>query len=564
LTRFMRFVGRRTKSRMKVFVGILCLVVVLEAAPRSVLMRHLVRTLGDFSTFQQAGDETGEAADDGDTIPLQHHNYQMTKEKMENITKQCPDITKMYSVGQSVEGRELYVMVISDSPNKHKPGNPEFKYVSTMHGNEVVGKELLLNLMQKFCDNYGKDEKMTGLVRSVRMHFMPCMNPDGYEKAYNDGGKDWLLGRSNANNKDLNRNFPDQYIKNKDNSEQEPETREVMDWICNEENPFVLSANLHGGSLVANYPYDDTKEQKTEYSASPDDDVFRSLATFYSDEHKTMHLKEPEWDCPDVPVDKFDHGITNGAKWYNVAGGMQDFNYLRCGCMELTLELGCDKFPKAHKLQKYWNDNKKALVSFIGQSKKGVKGFVRDAETKDTIEGAIITVEDRQHDVRSHSSGDYFRLLLPGTYTLTARKDNYNPIQKTVVIKPNSDAVELDFLMEKSENHQPDTGLQQLIQANTEQPDNSLLKQIQNIDQQLLTHSSQTDPNNEFGQFSPSVSIGGLSAHENTPKGADSEESMNEFLNNNSKEDDQIMNDFDLEKQDFFDQKTDLQTSDQA
>ena len=201
--------------------------------------------------------------------------------------------------------------------------------------------------------------------------------------------------------------------------------------------------------------------------------------------------------------------------------------------------------------------------TFQFQAKKGVKGFVKDAETKNTIEGAIITVDDRPHDVRSHSSGDYFRLLLPGTYALTARKDGYKPIQKTVVVKPNSDAVQLDFLLQ-TDNTLPDTGLQQLIQANTEQPDNSLLKQIQSIDQQLLSHSSQSDANSAFGQFSPSVSIGGLSAHESTPKGTDGEESMNEFLNNNSKDDDQIMNDFDLEKQDFFDQKTDLETSDQA
>ena len=68
----------------------------------------------------------------------------------------------------------------------------------------------------------------------------------------------------------------------------EPETLAAMTWIV--ENPFVLSANLHGGSVVASYPFDDSRQHRIEgvYSAAPDDKMFKELATLYASNHKTM------------------------------------------------------------------------------------------------------------------------------------------------------------------------------------------------------------------------------------------------------------------------------------
>jgi hypothetical protein len=65
------------------------------------------------------------------------------------------------------------------------------------------------------------------------------------------------------------------------------ETIAVMKWILKEN--FVLSANLHGGALVASYPYDETPHHTDHtYGKSPDDSLFQFLARSYAQKHSTM------------------------------------------------------------------------------------------------------------------------------------------------------------------------------------------------------------------------------------------------------------------------------------
>jgi len=56
-------------------------------------------------------------------------------------------------------------------------------FVGNLHGNEFIGREILLNLVEYLCRNYDKDPLVTRLVNSTRIHVMPSMNPDGYEFA---------------------------------------------------------------------------------------------------------------------------------------------------------------------------------------------------------------------------------------------------------------------------------------------------------------------------------------------------------------------------------------------
>ena len=347
-----------------------------------------------------------------------YHDYNELTLFMQNIANQYPNITQLESIGQSVQGRELWVMQISDNPGFNE-AEPEFKYIANMHGDETPGREFSLYFIELLCESYGFDSRLTNLVDNTDIYIMPTMNPDGFE----------LGQRYNANGVDLNRDFPDQFDDpNNTVNGREPETRAVMEWSA--EHNFVLSANMHSGALVVNYPFDGP--QTGSYSACPDDDLFVQVALVYSDSH------------PNMEQGGFNNGITNGAQWYALSGGMQDWNYVWEENFEVTLEQHQTKFPNSNQLNSLWNQHREPMIAYVEEIHKGIRGFVLDSETQEPLD-ATIYIQGINHNVSTDSdNGDYYRLLTPGTYTITAESYGYFGSSQTVTVT-SGNATNLDF-----------------------------------------------------------------------------------------------------------------------
>ncbi|XP_060633465.2 carboxypeptidase M [Anolis sagrei] len=371
-----------------------------------------------------------------------HHTEEM-EAFLKGVSKNHSSITHLYSIGRSVQGRDLWVLALGRFPTQHRIGIPEFKYVANMHGNEAVGRELLLHLIDLLVTSDQHDPVITRLIDSTRIHILPSMNPDGFE-ATTEFACFPPYGRYNANFEDLNRNFPDAFDKN--NASVQPETRAVMDWLKNE--MFVLSANLHGGALVASYPFDNGDSVTITLQGSSktlDNDVFVHLAKTYANNHARMFQGAACHNGDDFPG-----GITNGYAWYRLLGGMQDYNYIWAQCFEITLEVSCCQYPPEDELPSFWNDNKIALIEYIKQVHLGVKGRVLDMNGK-PIPGAIVEASGRQHvcPYRTRENGEYYLLLLPGTYKLNATIPGSVSLLHEVHIPntvANFSALKLDFI----------------------------------------------------------------------------------------------------------------------
>uniref|UniRef100_A0A8C4Y2H6 Carboxypeptidase X, M14 family member 1 n=1 Tax=Gopherus evgoodei TaxID=1825980 RepID=A0A8C4Y2H6_9SAUR len=391
---------------------------------------------------------------------------------MKEVNEECPNITRVYSIGKSYLGLKMYVMEISDNPGQHELGEPEFRYVAGMHGNEVLGRELLLNLMQYLCGEYTRgNPRVVRLVSETRIHLLPSMNPDGYETAYKLGSElaGWAVGRWTYEGIDLNHNFADLNTALWDAEDNElvphkfpnhylpipeyytfvaPETRAVINWM--QKFPFVLSANLHGGELVVTYPYDMTRTywKAQELTPTPDDAVFRWLATVYATTNLAMVDAERRL-CHYEDFTR-EGNIINGAHWHTVPGSMNDFSYLHTNCFEVTVELSCDKFPHESELPREWENNKESLLVFMEQVRRGIKGVVRDKDTEQGIADAIIAVDGINHDVRTAFDGDYWRLLNPGEYEVTAAAEGYHPVTRTCRVSFEDNPTLCDFQLTKT------------------------------------------------------------------------------------------------------------------
>lgn len=363
--------------------------------------------------------------------------YEVYRAMMKKFEQDFPNLCKLDTIGTTAEGRKLYVLKISDNATTNEP-EPEVFYTSTMHGDEVTGFVLMLRLIDYFLNNYSTDTRIKSMVDGMAIYINPNANPDG---TYNTNNST-VSGstRYNANNIDINRNFPDPRAgDHPDGYSWQPETQAMMSFAS--QRHFVLATNFHGGIELVNYPWDTWTSAQNPH---PDNTWFNTISRAYAD---TVHKYSPS--------DYFtgeNNGVTHGGDWYVVTGGRQDYMNYWHQCREVTIEISDIKILSSDLLPSYWNYNYRSFLNYLELALKGFNGTVKNSlgEPLDAKITILSHDKDSSHVKTNPNFGNYYRPIAPGTYNVEYSAFGYKNQTHTINVASYTSSIVKDVILENA------------------------------------------------------------------------------------------------------------------
>jgi len=115
-----------------------------------------------------------------------YYDHKELGEICNKISKAYPELAKFSSIGKSYEGRELWLLTISNT----KTGDPDLKpaiYIDgNIHGNEIQGGEVALYTAWYLTEMYGHVDWITELLDQKTFYIIPTINPDGRDHFIHD------------------------------------------------------------------------------------------------------------------------------------------------------------------------------------------------------------------------------------------------------------------------------------------------------------------------------------------------------------------------------------------
>lgn len=216
----------------------------------------------------------------------EYHSYQEVEADLLALEESYSPIAKVYDIGDSLEGRNIYALKISDNVTADEK-EAEVLFIGCHHAREWISVEVPLLLGQHIIENYDKSSEIKNLVDQCQIWIVPLLNPDGLEYSIHFY-RYWRKNRRNNGNGsygvDPNRNYDYKWGIDEEGSSSdpfsnvyrgespfsEPETQAIRDLFS--QKSFQSLISYHSHSQIILYPWGYTDQP------SEQDDLFSELA----------------------------------------------------------------------------------------------------------------------------------------------------------------------------------------------------------------------------------------------------------------------------------------------
>ena len=117
-----------------------------------------------------------------------YYRYDELTELLRAYEKEYPELVKVDSIGKSHEGRDIWIVTVTDSKTGAHSDKPAFWCDGNIHASEVSASTTIIHLLNRLVTSYSnpKDEaakKAREALETRTFYLVPRLNPDGAEWA---------------------------------------------------------------------------------------------------------------------------------------------------------------------------------------------------------------------------------------------------------------------------------------------------------------------------------------------------------------------------------------------
>jgi carboxypeptidase T len=109
-----------------------------------------------------------------------YHTYEELTDELYSLQANHSDIMSLTSIGRSYEGRDLWMVKLSDNVDQEE-NEPGVLFMAAHHGNEWPGIEICLFFIRYIVEQYDNDTtpEIRDAVNTTQIFLIPMVNPDG-------------------------------------------------------------------------------------------------------------------------------------------------------------------------------------------------------------------------------------------------------------------------------------------------------------------------------------------------------------------------------------------------